>query len=100
VFSLTGRPAFHGTEYKDLLEENKNGYIKFKEKHWVSVSPQGFLLRKVCIIMIIIARDLVQRILDVNPYKRISLDLVLTDKWFELMLPPDEFKELNEFNFQ
>jgi len=45
-----------------------------------------------------IGRDLVQRILVVNPQQRISLDGILAHKWFEKVLLPDEMKEIYEFN--
>jgi len=83
---LTGRPAFVGDEYKELLEDNRKGVIPYKEKHWSHISPE--------------AKDLVQRILVPNPHQRISLGKALAHRWFEKMLPPEEMKDISEFNYR
>ena len=83
---MIGRPTFAGSEYKELLEENRRGIVQFKEKYWANITPE--------------ARDLVQRILVANPQQRISLDSVLAHKWFEKVLLPEEMKEIYEFNIK
>jgi len=83
---LTGRPVYYGNEYKELYDENKKAIVRYKDRHWQDISRE--------------AKDLVQRILVANPSQRLSVDQVLSHKWFGCSLTADEMKEISDFNFK
>jgi len=66
--------------------KTKKAIVKYRDRHWHDISRE--------------AKDLVQRILVANPLQRLSVDQVLSHKWFGCSLTADEMKEISDFNFK
>lgn len=69
-FSLTGVAPFQGLTYQEVLEKNKECKIVYNEVHWKKISPE--------------AKDLVMKMLTVDPEERINVRDALEHSWFTL----------------
>jgi len=65
---LTGRPAFPGTNYRDIISKNKRGEVEYQQRYWSRISETG--------------KDLVQKLLKKNPDERLSAENALKHPWF------------------
>jgi serine/threonine protein kinase len=68
--SLTGTSPFYGRNYHEVLRKNKEGVVKFDDKHWEPLSPQ--------------ARDLVSKLVAINPAERLTAQQALAHPWFNM----------------
>lgn len=75
---LRGRLPFDDEDEDAIIEKAKKGYIPFEHMIWNSVSEE--------------AKDLVRRLLKVDPLERIDIDQTLAHPWFRLPLsqPPKD----------
>mmetsp|Transcript_17960 Transcript_17960/g.20447 ORF Transcript_17960/g.20447 Transcript_17960/m.20447 type:complete len:911 (+) Transcript_17960:197-2929(+) len=67
---LCGYEPFYGETEKQLIQENKRAHVEFPEEDWQSVSVEG--------------RDLVEKLLQRNPSKRISAANALQHPWITI----------------
>lgn len=65
---LTGRPAFHGADYKQILEKNKKGEPAYPKRFWNRISEAG--------------ENLVKSMIEKDPEKRLSAVECLQHEWF------------------
>jgi len=79
---ITGRPLFSALNYQDLLEKNRKGVIKYSGTSWSKISGK--------------ARDMLHRILEVNPTKRYNLGQAIEHPWLAAELSSQERIELLE----
>ena len=66
---LCGSPPFYGKNEKEIFSKIIYGNFSFKHKIWNKISSE--------------AKNLVQKLLEVNPEKRLSAKEALNHKWFE-----------------
>ena len=66
---LCGSPPFYGKNEKEIFAKILNGNFSFKHKIWNKVSNE--------------AKNLVKKLLEINPDKRISAKKALEDAWFK-----------------
>lgn len=71
---LCGVPPFNGPTDANIIQQVREGELKFQESIWKSVSP--------------VACDLLRWLLHRNPAKRPSADQALRSEWFALFSPP------------
>ena len=84
---LCGSPPFYGKNEKELFQNILSGNVNFKHKIWNKISDD--------------AKNLVRKLLKVNPLKRISAKEALEDIWFKKNINIDKLKEgqnLNNFD--
>lgn len=86
---LTGRPAFHGTDYKQILAKNKQGEPPYPKRFWSKITESG--------------QELVKSMIQKNQEIRLSAKEALAHPWFnesgssqDLNEVLDNFKELEE----
>ena len=65
---LSGRPAFHGADYKQILAKNKKGDPPYPERFWNKISENG--------------QDLVKKMLEKDQNLRLSAREALLHPWF------------------
>lgn len=91
---LTGRPAFHGADYKQILAKNKQGNPPYPSRFWKRISEDG--------------QRFVKKLIENDQDVRLSAIQALDEPWFtheeganEDLLKDDEvrdgFKEIQEF---
>jgi calcium-dependent protein kinase len=74
---LCGFPPFDGENEKEIFAKVLRGQYSFDEPEWKSVSDE--------------AKNLIKRLLDMNPDKRYSAEEALKDPWFDHVIEePDE----------
>jgi calcium-dependent protein kinase len=66
---LSGRPPFYGKTEKDIFTSILAGAIPFSAEPWPSVSDA--------------AKDLIQKMLTLDPAERISVEAILTHPWLQ-----------------
>jgi calcium-dependent protein kinase len=66
---LCGSPPFYGKNEKEIFSKILYGNFSFRHKIWNKVSNE--------------AKNLVQKLLEINPQKRLSAKEALNDVWFE-----------------
>ena len=66
---LCGSPPFYGKNEKEIFAKILNGNFSFKNKIWNRVSNE--------------AKNLLKKLLEINPDKRISAKQALEDVWFK-----------------
>jgi len=66
---LSGRPAFHGTDYKQILAKNKQGDPPYPKRFWDKISENG--------------QDLVKKMLEKDQDLRLSAKQCLQHSWFD-----------------
>ena len=84
---LCGSPPFYGKNEKELFQRILEGNISFKHKIWNKISDD--------------AKNLVTKLLQVNPTQRISAKEALEDIWFQKNININKLKEgqnMNNFN--
>ena len=67
---LCGSPPFYGKNEKEIFSKILSGNFSFRHKIWNKISNE--------------AKNLVKRMLEINPDKRLSARDALKDKWFEI----------------
>lgn len=87
---LTGRPAFHGADYKQILAKNKQGDPPYPKRFWNKISEHG--------------QDLVKSMLQKDQNLRLSAREALQHPWFDeegkgeiLDDVIENFKDLQEY---
>ena len=65
---LTGIPPFHGINFKQILENNKQGDPSYSQRFWNRISEEG--------------QDLVKKMLENDQNIRVSAEEALTHPWF------------------
>lgn len=73
---LSGYPPFHAKSKSKLFDQIKQGDFKFHEPYWSEVS--------------FLARDLISKLLVVNPRKRFDVEQVLSHPWVKPKAPTNE----------
>ena len=71
---LSGAPPFYGKNEKEIFAKILNGNLSFKNEIWNKISEE--------------AKDLIKKLLEINPDKRISAKEALKEKWFEINKNP------------
>ena len=71
---LCGSPPFYGKNEKEIFSKILNGTFTFKHKIWNKISNEG--------------KNLVKKLLELNPNKRISAKEALEDDWFKMSNNP------------
>ena len=66
---LCGSPPFYGKNEKEIFSKILYGNFSFRHKIWNKISNE--------------AKNLVQKLLEINPQKRLSAKEALNDVWFE-----------------
>ena len=66
---LTGLPPFNGNSDKDILRKIMDGYFDMKKYPWPIISS--------------LAKDLIKKLLEFDPNKRITAEEALNHPWFE-----------------
>lgn len=88
---LTGRPAFHGADYKQILAKNKQGEPPYPKRFWHKISEHG--------------QQLVKCMIENDQDKRLTAQAALAHEWFQdeeavkdevLSDVADGFKEFQE----
>mmetsp|Transcript_13860 Transcript_13860/g.13816 ORF Transcript_13860/g.13816 Transcript_13860/m.13816 type:complete len:551 (+) Transcript_13860:79-1731(+) len=67
---LTGRPAFPGTDYKQIFEKNKKGEPSYPKRFWDKISEPG--------------QNLVKSMIQKDPELRLSAQECLQHEWFQV----------------
>merc|ERR1712000_789859 len=67
---LSGYPPFPGNNNDEIFRSINRGTFDFHQKEWNNVSNE--------------AKNLIKRILKINPKDRPSLEEILEDKWFKI----------------
>ena len=65
---LSGRTAFRGYNLNEILLKNRKGVVDYPAKYWDKISTK--------------AKDLVAKLLSINPKERISASEALNHPWF------------------
>lgn len=78
---LCGYPPFDGDSNKDIFRAILKAKLEFDEDEWGSISDE--------------AKDLISKLLDKDPKKRIRIDKALKHKWFKKWEKDND--EINEF---
>jgi len=71
-FLLCGHPPFMGKTEKRVLEEVMKGLYELNDSEWSHISPEAI--------------DLIRKLLEYDPARRISAEEALNHPWFTLML--------------
>jgi len=77
-FLLCGHPPFMGSTEKRILERVLLGHFDFDESEWAGITPG--------------AKELIRKMLEYEPSKRISAEEALNDRWFTEILGRKEIK--------
>jgi len=80
---LCGYPPFFSESNSELFEMIKGGKLEFHSPYWDNVSEE--------------AKDLVSKLLIVDPKKRITLERAKEHKWFTKEAPKLALKKVNSF---
>ena len=67
-FILCGHPPFYGSTEKRILEKVVKGLYEFKDSEWEGISED--------------AKDLIRKLLEYSPEKRLSAEEALNHPWF------------------
>ncbi|EFA78669.1 putative protein serine/threonine kinase [Heterostelium album PN500] len=67
---LCGYPPFDDSQDVSIFEQIRNAVFEFPDEDWSQISPE--------------AKDLIKRLLCVNPMKRYSCDQILDHPWYNL----------------
>jgi len=67
-FILCGHPPFYGSTEKRILEKVVKGLYEFKDSEWEGISED--------------AKDLIRKLLEYDPEKRLSAEDALNHSWF------------------
>jgi len=65
---LGGYPPFHHENESVVFDQSRNGMFTFDEEVWVTISPT--------------AKDLITKLLTVDPSKRLTAEKCLAHPWF------------------
>jgi serine/threonine protein kinase len=68
--SLTGVSPFYGHNYHEVTARNRQGNVEFDDQHWKVLSPA--------------AKDLVSKMIVVDPLQRLTAREVLAHEWFRM----------------
>ncbi len=71
-FILCGHPPFYGSTEKRILEKVVKGLYEFKDSEWEGISED--------------AKDLIRKLLEYDPEKRLSAEDALKHPWFSKTL--------------
>ena len=71
---LCGSPPFYGKNEKEIFSKILEGNFTFKHKIWSKISYEG--------------KNLVKKLLELNPDKRLSAKEALEDDWFKISSNP------------
>jgi len=71
-FILCGHPPFYGSTEKRILEKVVKGLYEFKDSEWDGISED--------------AKDLIRKMLEYSPEKRLSAEEALNHPWFTKIL--------------
>jgi calcium-dependent protein kinase len=80
---LSGSPPFYGKNEKEIFSKILSGNYSFRNKIWNKISEE--------------AKDLVKKLLEINPEKRLSAKDALNEKWFKVNENPNEKNKNNNF---
>ncbi|CAD8051241.1 unnamed protein product [Paramecium sonneborni] len=83
---LTGKPAFPGKSYNDVLAKNRKSEISFEGALFENVPQQAY--------------DLLRKMLEIEPNKRITAQQALEHSYFSRRLKQVEENEETTFNVQ
>jgi calcium-dependent protein kinase len=81
---LSGCPPFYGKNEKEIFSKILSGNFSFRHKIWKKISEE--------------AKDLVNKLLEINPEKRISAKDALNEKWFKVNENPTGKNKNNNFS--
>ena len=81
---LCGSPPFYGKNEKEIFSKILSGNFSFRHKIWNKISEE--------------AKDLVNKLLEINPEKRLSAKEALNEKWFKINENPTEKNKNNNFS--
>ncbi len=68
LFRLSGNLAFGAHKISEIFHNTLNGSYQINDKRWKLISSE--------------AKDLIKKLLDIEPEDRITLDEALTHPWF------------------
>ena len=96
--SLLGKSPFWANNAKDMLEKNRKGIFTYSRKVWSKISYEGnffvyFLSEH------FIAKEILNKLLEPKPAKRISLNEVLSSRWLSSNLSYEDKKHIEECLF-
>lgn len=82
--SLSGKPPFNDPIPKDLFERIAQGDYNFDEEPWDTISDEGNTSPAdfSCLLISKTAKDLISKLLIVDPAKRMSVRAALDHTWF------------------
>lgn len=81
---LCGSPPFYGKNEKEIFTKILSGNFSFRHKIWNKISEE--------------AKDLVKKLLEINPGKRLSAKDALNEKWFKVNENPTGIIKNNNFS--
>ena len=81
---LSGSPPFYGKNEKEIFPKILRGNFSFENKIWNKISEE--------------AKDLVSKLLEINPEKRLSAKEALNEKWFKVNENPTGKSKNNNFS--
>lgn len=80
---LCGYSPFRSEDAKELVRETTLGKIEFHEQYWKNVSNEGrcyrFISNSIQLLKILLAKDFIKRLLNVDPSKRPTADEATKD---------------------
>ena len=77
---LSGRPPFDGSTEDEILAKVKIGKFEFREEYWADKSSD--------------VQDLIKRLIEVDPEKRISAKDAINHKWIKTKIKQKFDKKL------
>lgn len=79
---LCGEPPFKGKDDLQILDSVKKGTLEFKKTVWNAVSEK--------------AKSLIQAMIERNIKKRLTIEEVLLDSWFEPLVLEKKSSSMSE----
>ena len=100
---LCGFPPFYDENNEKLFDMIKTGKYEFPSPYWDHISEQGCKNKiKTHNLNYLQAKDLIKKILQVDPKKRMTIDSILKDPWISENVNdkniPDLKERISEFN--